>query len=106
MKFDVAFKHLFEAYPADWLRVAGFDPALPVEIIDADLATISAEADKGITRMKDSSTYQMIVEEGREEGREQGLGPRAGAHRRSPAHPPGPRHEALARAQGIYQATP
>lgn len=43
--FDVTTKYLVEAMPADWLRFLGLADA-PVDVIDADLATVSAEADK------------------------------------------------------------
>lgn len=44
--FDATLKHLLETYPADWLRLLGIEPAGPVDVIDADLATIAADADK------------------------------------------------------------
>lgn len=44
--FDAATKHLIEAHPADWLALAGLHPNGPVELVDADVATISAAADK------------------------------------------------------------
>lgn len=44
--FDATLKHLLEAYPADWLRLLGIESSASSELIDADLATVSAEADK------------------------------------------------------------
>ena len=35
-------------FPRDWLALAGVDPAGPVGLIDANLSTITAEADKVI----------------------------------------------------------
>jgi predicted transposase YdaD len=45
-QFDIALKHLLDAYPADWLKLVGVQPAEAVEAIDADVSTISAQADK------------------------------------------------------------
>jgi predicted transposase YdaD len=44
--FDITLKHLLEAHPADCLRLIGLSTAARVEAIDADLATVMAEADK------------------------------------------------------------
>jgi predicted transposase YdaD len=44
--FDAALKHLLEKYPADWLPLIGKKSAGPVEVIDADLSTVTAGADK------------------------------------------------------------
>jgi hypothetical protein len=44
--FDVTLKHLLDKYPLDWLRLLGIEVSGPVESIDADLATVSAAADK------------------------------------------------------------
>jgi hypothetical protein len=38
-------KQLIQDYPADWLRILGL-PAAPLELLDADLSTITTEADK------------------------------------------------------------
>ena len=48
--FDAATKFLLERHPADWLAFAGL-PVEEVEIIDADLSSITAAADK-ILRVK------------------------------------------------------
>jgi len=45
--FDAAMKHLVEAYPSAWLEYVGL-PLAPAEVIDADLATVTASADKVI----------------------------------------------------------
>jgi hypothetical protein len=45
--FDATTKHLIETHPADWLALLGH-PATRLHIIDADLSTISSEADKVI----------------------------------------------------------
>jgi predicted transposase YdaD len=44
--FDVTTKHLLEMRPADWLEYVGCKRRGPVRLIDADLATVTAEADK------------------------------------------------------------
>src|SRR5262245_61689179 len=47
-QFDITLKHLIEAYPADWIALCGRKPKGPVEVIDSNLATVSAEVDKVI----------------------------------------------------------
>ncbi len=44
--FDATTKYLVETYPADWLTLVGLPLGGPVEAIDANLSTITAEADK------------------------------------------------------------
>ena len=44
--YDASLKDLLEAYPADWLPLAGQQATGRVEVIDADLATVTAAADK------------------------------------------------------------
>ncbi len=46
--YDSTSKFLIEGFPADWLALAGLDVLGPVEVIDANLSTITAEADKVI----------------------------------------------------------
>lgn len=46
--FDVTFKHLGEGYPEDCMRLLRLDPAGPVDLINADLDTVTGEADKVI----------------------------------------------------------
>lgn len=43
--FDATIKHLIEHYPADWLAQIGL-PSHSVQVIDADLSTITSHADK------------------------------------------------------------
>ena len=45
--FDATTKELVESGPADWVRLLGL-PADQAKVIDADLATISTEADRVI----------------------------------------------------------
>ena len=42
--FDAILKHLPEDYPQDWARFAGI--RAPVAVIDADVSTVTAAADK------------------------------------------------------------
>jgi predicted transposase YdaD len=44
--FDTTLKHLLESHPADCLRLVGLATEAPIDVIDADLATVIAEADK------------------------------------------------------------
>jgi predicted transposase YdaD len=44
--YDATTKFLVEGFPADWLRFAGLGPIGRVDVIDANLSTITAEADK------------------------------------------------------------
>jgi predicted transposase YdaD len=46
--YDATTKFLVEGFPADWLVFAGFGPVGRVEVIDANLSTITSEADKVI----------------------------------------------------------
>jgi predicted transposase YdaD len=59
--FDITLKHLLEAHPADCLRLVGLPTTAPVEVIDADLATVIAEADK-VFRVKDPHPWLMHFE--------------------------------------------
>ncbi len=45
--FDAATKYLVESMPADWLALAGVT-GVEVEVIDAELSTVTAAADKAI----------------------------------------------------------
>jgi predicted transposase YdaD len=46
--FDPTLQELVESYPAAWLRVLGLPVHSPVQVVNADLATITTEADKVI----------------------------------------------------------
>ncbi len=46
--YDSATKSLIEARPIDWLALAGFAPRGPVRVVNADLSTITSQADKVI----------------------------------------------------------
>lgn len=44
--FEAATKHLLESDPATWMEYVGLRRVGPVDVIDADLSTVLAEADK------------------------------------------------------------
>jgi predicted transposase YdaD len=58
--FDPTFKALVEAAPEDWLPFVG-EPRAPVEIIDADIATVSGAADKAL-RVRAAEPYLVHLE--------------------------------------------
>lgn len=100
--YDATAKYLVETYPKDWLAFLGLPTSGTVTVINADLSTVTAELETapaeadhlrvvtynllglrfppavvdqmmpGIRNMRDSLTYQAILEEGRAEGREEG----------------------------------
>ncbi len=76
LPFDATMKDLLR-YTADWLRQLRVDVRGPVEEIEADLSTVSARelAERllqGVQEMKESVTYQAILEQGMEKGIERG----------------------------------
>jgi predicted transposase YdaD len=48
MQFDATLKHLVELYPEHWLHLLQVDPEGAVSVIDADVSTVTAVADKVI----------------------------------------------------------
>ncbi len=46
--YDASIKELFERRPADWLTLAGLNPGGPVRLVDANLATVTADVDRAI----------------------------------------------------------
>lgn len=48
LPFDATLKDLAESFPRDWLKLAGVEPQGEISVIDADVSTISAAADKVI----------------------------------------------------------
>ena len=46
LPFDATLKHLVEGYALDWVRRFGLPDAERVEVIDADLSTVTAGADR------------------------------------------------------------
>src|SRR4051812_40564147 len=59
--FDATLKELVGAYPWDWLRQLGISAAEPVEVLDADLSTVTAQADK-ILRIPGSPPWLLHLE--------------------------------------------
>ncbi|MDB5329094.1 MAG: hypothetical protein JWP03_245 [Phycisphaerales bacterium] len=45
-QYDATLKHLVEAHPADWIAFAKLPLAVAMEVIDADVSSISSAADK------------------------------------------------------------
>jgi hypothetical protein len=46
LRFDATVKHLVEGYSLDWVRRFGVPDAQQVEVIDADVSTVTAAADR------------------------------------------------------------
>ena len=46
--FDAATKMLVQAHPADWVALAGFPAASKVEVVEAEVSTVTSAADKVI----------------------------------------------------------
>ncbi|MFO0954582.1 MAG: hypothetical protein U0835_26150 [Isosphaeraceae bacterium] len=44
--YDVITRTIIERYPRDWLALLDLDPDAPVEVVDSNLSTVVAEADK------------------------------------------------------------
>jgi predicted transposase YdaD len=59
--FDASLKELIERYPADWLALTGRTASGAVQVIDADLSTVSAAADK-VIRVPDSAPWLLHLE--------------------------------------------
>lgn len=59
--FDSTSRFLVDEFPGDWLALAGLDVAGPVEVIDANVSTITAEADK-VIRVGGASPWLAHVE--------------------------------------------
>ena len=59
--FDATTKHLLEADPVGWLRNVGLPAVDPVTVVDADLSTVLAEADK-VVRIAGSAPRLVHVE--------------------------------------------
>jgi predicted transposase YdaD len=58
--FDAATKHLIETNPADWLAYVGL-PRAEVEILDADLSSVSAAGDK-LLRVREAMPWFLHLE--------------------------------------------
>jgi hypothetical protein len=71
--FDATLKDLVEKYPRDWLAQFGLPATAPVELIDADLSTITTQADRLIL-VRDAEPWIFHVE--LQSGRDAELSPR------------------------------
>ena len=60
-RYDVTAKHLLEADPVAWLSYVGLAPTGPVAVVDADLSTVLAEADK-VVRVAGTSPWLVHLE--------------------------------------------
>src|SRR5690242_19036472 len=59
--FDATLKHLPEYYPQDWARLVGVPESAPVTVIDADVPTVTAAADK-VLRVDESDPWLLHLE--------------------------------------------
>jgi predicted transposase YdaD len=59
--FDATLKQLVEDYPDDWLAQLGMPPVGPVEVINADLSTVTAMADR-IFHLRDPAPWLLHLE--------------------------------------------
>ena len=59
--FDATLKDLVEAYPRDWLAQLDLSTPVPVAVIDADLSTVTAQADK-VLRVDEPSPWLLHLE--------------------------------------------
>ena len=59
--YDASLKELIERYPADWLSLTGLAALASPEVIDADVSTISAAADK-VLRVGEATPWLMHFE--------------------------------------------
>jgi predicted transposase YdaD len=59
--FDATLKELVETYPGDWLSQLGLSALGPVDLIDADLSTVTTQADK-IIRVLDPEPWLLHLD--------------------------------------------
>src|SRR5438309_512117 len=59
--FDATVKHLPEDFPRDWARFVGVAESAPVTVIDADLSTVTAAADK-VLRVDEPDPWLLHLE--------------------------------------------
>jgi hypothetical protein len=60
-RFDVSAKELVRDDPAAWLERLGITPLGPVEVIDCDITTLTASADK-VLKVVDPDPYLVNLE--------------------------------------------
>jgi hypothetical protein len=59
--FDTTLKSLIQAYPADWIAFLRLTSPGPVEVVDANLSTVTAEVDK-VMRVGDATPWLVHLE--------------------------------------------
>ncbi len=59
--YDATVKDLIEKYPADWLPLAGVRTSAPIDVIDADVSTVTAAADK-VLRIREAQPWLLHLE--------------------------------------------
>jgi len=59
--FDTTTRYLVQTYPDDWIAFLGLTSLGPIEVIDANLSVVSAEADK-VVRVGDATPWLAHVE--------------------------------------------
>ena len=60
-RYDAATKHLVEVDPGAWLRYLGLTPAGPVEVVNVELSTVTAEADQ-VVRVDEAQPWLVHIE--------------------------------------------
>lgn len=60
--FDTTTRYLVETYPADWLSYLGFESDGSIEVIDANLTTVSAAVDKVVRVRSIRASWLVHVE--------------------------------------------
>jgi len=59
--FDITTKYLVQTYPRDWLGFLGLPARGQIEVIEADLSTVTAEADK-VIRVSEPEPWLLHLE--------------------------------------------
>lgn len=60
-RYDATTKHLVEAAPLDWVALAGFPNATAARMVDTDVSTVTAQADK-IILVEDAQPWLLHIE--------------------------------------------
>lgn len=60
-RYDATTKHLVESAPLDWVALAGFANVQTATVIDADVSTVTAQADKVIL-IQDDAPWMIHIE--------------------------------------------
>jgi hypothetical protein len=60
--FDISFKEVIEVDPLGWAQHFAVEPPLAVDLVDADLATVAASADKVLRIRVSSGEYVLNLE--------------------------------------------